>query len=542
MDIKDKQELVRLLELKKQYADDKVLENLVPSPIQELYLLCNRKIALLLGSNRCGKSHILAANALIRLLGVVPTCLKDKYPKEFFRPGECWISALDFTSTIEITQKKIHQLMPKHMLVKQNKEIKQLVFKTANQDLSSEIIFKSAESTWEKYRGTSKVLIQLDEEHPKNIYDECFMRTIDCGGILRLAYTPDKGMTWGYPELYQKAFQYTSTINVHGIREDVGIVHTLEEIALLKQRKVVTKLNPSSEANEDIEVFTMTIYDNPYLSDIEIRRTEEKWKDDIPMYYAKILGGFAKNSGRNVFPQEQLTKLQAKCPSTFWQGDIVNGQLKQHPKGRLVIFKDLKKVHENQYVIGADLAEGIDTGDFSCLQILSRNHEQWGIWHGRCSLDELGVILYDVGMFFNHALLVPEINFQGYAIINALKGKYLNIYSEYDVIQDTINVSSNRTRKRYGWRTDVKTKPIMIRDLLVAIKTGHLKLNDINTIEELLTYTYLKDGSMGAMGGCFDDRVMGMALALQGLKKPYRPIPQSKIPMKRNQMGYEDTN
>src|SRR3990167_6066384 len=105
MDINKKQELLRLLELRKQFQNDKVLESLIPSPIQRLYLLCNKKIALLLGSNRCGKSHILAADALIRLLGVIPTILKDKYPKEYYRAGECWISALDFTSTVEVTQK-----------------------------------------------------------------------------------------------------------------------------------------------------------------------------------------------------------------------------------------------------------------------------------------------------------------------------------------------------------------------------------------------------------------------------------------------------
>src|SRR3990167_7159865 len=105
MDLTRKQELLNLLELKKQFESDRVLEKLVPSPIQELFLLCNKKIALLLGSNRCGKSHILAADALIRLLGVIPTILKDKYPKEYYRAGECWISALDFTSTVEVTQK-----------------------------------------------------------------------------------------------------------------------------------------------------------------------------------------------------------------------------------------------------------------------------------------------------------------------------------------------------------------------------------------------------------------------------------------------------
>ncbi|MFI5405036.1 MAG: hypothetical protein ACHQ1D_00840 [Nitrososphaerales archaeon] len=544
MDKQDKIELIKLLEQKKELEEDNKLKNFVPTQMQKAYLFCKAKIAVLLGSNQCGKSTVLAVDNLIKTTGIVPDAIKGEYPEEVIKSGEYWISSLDFTSTIEVTMKKIKQYMPYRFVIKENKEIKQLLFKTVGGE-QSEIIFKSQESGWEKYKGTTKRQVSLDEEHVKPVYDECFMRTIALGGFLRLAYTPDKGMTWGYPELHQKAGKYHYTENIHGLKEDVGIVHTLEEIAKLKERRIVVKFNPSSESNEDIEVFTMRIYDNPYLSDIEIRRTEEKWKDNPAMYFAKILGGFAKDSGRNVFPKELLMKKQLECPLTFWKGDIVDGQLKQHPKGRLVIFKDLKKIHENNFVAGVDISEGTIDGDYSCIQIMSRNFEQWASWHGRCSLDELGVLLYSIGNFFNYALLVPEINFQGYAVINALKGKYLNIYSEYDVVKDVIGVSSQKSQKRYGWRTDVRTKPIMIHDLLIAIKNNKIKINDINTIEELLTYSYNQNGSMEAMGGCYDDRVMALALAYQGLiRKPYRPMPKASRSLKRNKtddFGYMDS-
>jgi hypothetical protein len=72
--------------------------------------------------------------------------------------------------------------------------------------------------------------------------------------------------------------------------------------------------------------------------------------------------------------------------------------------------------------------------------------------------------------------------------------------------------------KKYGWDTNNKTKPIMIQTLAAFISDNHIQINDPNTIDELITFVYDKDGHTGAMGGCYDDRVMALAIALQLFK------------------------
>ena len=85
---------------------------------------------------------------------------------------------------------------------------------------------KSMESGREKYQGTSRVYVGMDEEHKEAIFDECYMRTVDCEGIIRMEFTPIKGLTWAYQRLFLKACKYVYTVNKHGISEEVGMVHT----------------------------------------------------------------------------------------------------------------------------------------------------------------------------------------------------------------------------------------------------------------------------------------------------------------------------
>ena len=47
----------------------------------------------------------------------------------------------------------------------------------------------------EAFQGTAKQVIWLDEEPPHDIYGECLIRTMTCGGILMVTMTPLMGLT-----------------------------------------------------------------------------------------------------------------------------------------------------------------------------------------------------------------------------------------------------------------------------------------------------------------------------------------------------------
>lgn len=498
---------------KQRAVADRKLLNFKPTLIQKLVLLAKEKIVLVLGANRSGKSEIIAVDSQVRGTGLIPEVIKDEYPQEFIRCGEAWLTGLDFVSLMGIVKKKVDKFLPNRMNGGYNKENKIQSYTNG-----FEIQYRSCDQGREKFQGTSKTYVSFDEEPPQDVYDEGYMRTVDCEGIIRLAFTPLKGLSWAYKNLYKRAHRIVFTENIHGIKEAIGIVHTPEEITKLKDRRIVTITNTGADIDTDIVVFQMAIYDNPYLPEAEIWKAEKKYADDPASYNSRILGRFTTITGRNVFDTDSLLRRQPSCPKPFAVGEVINGQFQKSLHGRLQIFKDLKDLNDDEYVIGADVAEGLEDGDFSCAQILSKKTcEQVAIWHGKTSPEEFASILNSVGRFFRNADLAPERNFHGFAVVTRLREhfKYPNLFSEYDAANLEKVSSGKSVVKRYGWDTNAKTKPLMIQELAAFLRDGHLRINDPSTIEELITYVYDKDGKTEAMGGCYDDRVMSIAIALQ---------------------------
>jgi hypothetical protein len=71
-----------------------------------------------------------------------------------------------------------------------------------------------------------------------------------------------------------------------------------------------------------------------------------------------------------------------------------------------------------------------------------------------------------------------------------------------------------RTSKM-GWRTDRRTKPMMINELARAIREGDILDLDIVFIRECMTYVRDDNGFFSAQEGTFDDCVIAKAINLQ---------------------------
>lgn len=67
------------------------------------------------------------------------------------------------------------------------------------------IELRSYDQDVEKFAGTSRHFIHMDEEPPKDIYNECMARLVDTGGSAWLTMTPLDGMTWVFDDLYEPA-------------------------------------------------------------------------------------------------------------------------------------------------------------------------------------------------------------------------------------------------------------------------------------------------------------------------------------------------
>lgn len=55
--------------------------------------------------------------------------------------------------------------------------------------------FKSYDQGRKKFQGTSKHWVWVDEEPPRDVYDECRTRIMDCNGRMVATFTPLEGLT-----------------------------------------------------------------------------------------------------------------------------------------------------------------------------------------------------------------------------------------------------------------------------------------------------------------------------------------------------------
>lgn len=205
--------------------------------------------------------------------------------------------------------------------------------------------------------------------------------------------------------------------------------------------------------------------------------------------------------------------------------------LQQSPAGHLQIWDD--PVHGRSYVVGADVAEGKvrdlqsfrqkifdpsrigERPDYSAAVVIEK---ETGVhvasWHGYIEPTEFATAVCALGLYYSRALIVPEINGPGIAVVENLTKmfKYPFVYRNriYNFIdRDPIGAS-------FGFRTTEQTRPMLISRVQEAINTGAAFTRDKRLCQELRTMVFDTTGKPRAMGRDKDDMVFAWALALQG--------------------------
>lgn len=218
-------------------------------------------------------------------------------------------------------------------------------------------------------------------------------------------------------------------------------------------------------------------------------------------------------SGRPVFNTKVLAQLLNDCPDPEFVGNVVeeNGRVKftEQPKGYLKIWKPPEE--GRNYLISADVAEGLEHGDYSIADVIDRKTlEQVAQWHGHIDPDLFGVELARLARLYNRALVAPEVNNHGLTTITSLKKVYGHIYR-----RRTVDKITNKAKEEHGWQTNLKTKPLAIDKAVQIVRERLAKINCKETIEEMLTYVKDAKGATNAQEGCYDDRVMAWSIGQQ---------------------------
>nr|DAW15428.1 MAG TPA: Terminase large subunit [Caudoviricetes sp.] len=180
-------------------------------------------------------------------------------------------------------------------------------------------------------------------------------------------------------------------------------------------------------------------------------------------------------------------------------------------KAPLKIWEKPKPYKE--YVIGADVAEGLKGGDFSVATVVDiSTMAVVARWRGHCDPDKFGEILGALGTYYNYALIGVEVNNHGLTTVQKLRDTfYTNLYKRdrgYDEEWETPTVN-------LGWKTDMRTKRLMIDDLIKLVRERVIKDKDVVFINEAFSYVRDERGRMNAEEGSHDDVVMSTAIAYQ---------------------------
>jgi len=218
-------------------------------------------------------------------------------------------------------------------------------------------------------------------------------------------------------------------------------------------------------------------------------------------------------SGRPVFKLDRLKAIEVVMPR--------RGFLKQTPEGGIEFEEDggpLRVWEEprvgGRYVMGVDVAEGLEHGDFTSIHVLdARNKRLVAHWHGHIDPDLLGEeLLPPIGRWYNNALAGVERNNHGLTTLKALqRAQYRPIFFERQYGKRTQTPSD-----RYGFHTTRQSKPMIIDELSKLLRDAKLYMPDHDTRLELQRFVREGDGKMH--GSPYDDRTMSLAIAVHMLE------------------------
>jgi hypothetical protein len=250
----------------------------------------------------------------------------------------------------------------------------------------------------------------------------------------------------------------------------------------------------------------------------------DKWKDfkeDLNQEYPCYPEEAFLATGANVFDKEKVTKRIAVLKKRYEEKKPVRGYFTWRNQGEQIADHSIRFVEDPggfvtiykypepkvPYVIGGDVAEG--GADFSAGQVLNNlTGEQVAVWHGHLDTDLYAKNMYCLGKYYNDALIAIEMNFDLHPVKELIRLNYPKQYR-----RENIDTKTNQKSDRYGFRTTSITRPVIISELISVVRDEIETINDIPTLQEMLTFVRNDQGKPEAMEGKHDDLIMALAIA-----------------------------
>ena len=251
------------------------------------------------------------------------------------------------------------------------------------------------------------------------------------------------------------------------------------------------------------------------------------------------------HSGARVFDKYKVEKFKKCCKAPKYVGDVYadgdegedalsNLRFKEDKQGLLWVWSkpdvDDKLEVTDRYLVVVDIGGRGKKADWSVIVVFDRLNQMEGgkpvvvaQWYGHIDMDMLAWKAAQIAAFYDNALLVIESNtlethdkerqvdgdMSGY-ILNQIKDVYSNLYAR----QQSDEEIQEGEPKKYGFHTNVATKPKIISTLVKVIREQLYVERDSRCLDEYLCYEKKKNGAFGAITGKHDDLLMTRAIGL----------------------------
>lgn len=252
------------------------------------------------------------------------------------------------------------------------------------------------------------------------------------------------------------------------------------------------------------------------------------------------------HSGARVFDKYKVNKLRPSCRKPKYVGDVYadgdegedalkNIRFMEDKQGQLWIWEKPERDTEEEevtdrYLVVVDIGGRWKKADYSVIVVFDRIWMMEGgkpvvvaQWYGHIDMDILAWKAAQISAYYNNAYLVIESNTletkdrdrvvdgdQAQFILNQIKGVYTNLYARKQSEEDIIE----KRPVKYGFHTNVATKPMVISTLVKVIREGLYTERDERCLDEYLTYERKQGNVFGAISGKHDDLLMTRAIGL----------------------------
>lgn len=251
------------------------------------------------------------------------------------------------------------------------------------------------------------------------------------------------------------------------------------------------------------------------------------------------------NSGSHVFDEALVDKLKVGCRPPKFIGDVYGDKdegpdalrhvrFTEDKQGLFWIWEkpdiDPEEVIRHRYLVTVDIGGRSNKADWSVIVVFDRLYMMDGDkpvvvaqWYGHIDIDLLAWKAAQIAAYYDNALLVIESNTlethdkerivdgdQSQFILNQIKDVYDNLYARKQSEED---IKEGAPRK-YGFHTNVSTKPMIISTLVKVIREGLYVERDERCLDEYKTYERKQNGAFGAIEGKHDDLLMTRAIGL----------------------------